>query len=104
MYHVWIWLVSSALDSVEGRVWTAHAACQVSWNVADSRGCVLTRDWVTEFLAMFSGRSLLSHPAYPEFSLGHMCTHDHNLCTFSSHGPHESAHHTCSFTFMSHRS
>ena len=24
--HVRIWLVSSALDSVEGRVWTAHTA------------------------------------------------------------------------------
>ena len=24
MYHVRIWLVSSALESVESRVWTAH--------------------------------------------------------------------------------
>ena len=47
---------------------------------------------------------LLSHLAYPVFSVGHMCIHDHDLCTFSSHGPHKSAHHTCNFTFMSHRS
>ena len=79
MYHIRIWLVSSALDSVEGRVWTAHTAIQsrgcqrvtfafcslVGDGVAVSRGCVLTR-WS---------------------SLGHMCTHDHDLCTFSCHGP-----------------
>ena len=47
-------------------------------------------------MVIFSGSSLLSQPAYPVLSLGHMCTHDHDLCTFSSHGAHKSAHHTCS--------
>ena len=32
MIHVRIWLVSSALESVEGRVWTAHTTIT-------SRGC-----------------------------------------------------------------
>ena len=31
------------------------------------------------------------------FFLGYMCIHDHNLCTFSSHGPQKSAHHTLQF-------
>ena len=57
--HVRIWLVSSAMDSVEGRVWTAHTTiksrgCQrfallsALWLVGDSVAvslrCVCTRD------------------------------------------------------------
>ena len=55
-------------------------------SVTVSRRCVLTRDWVNEFLGF-------SHPSYLVSSLGHMCTHDHDLCTFSSHGPHKTASH-----------
>ena len=66
IHHVHMWLVSSALDSVEGRVCTAHTAISlvdanelsslcslVGDNVALICGCVLTRDWVKEFWAIF---------------------------------------------------
>ena len=56
-------------------------------NVAFSCGCVLTRAWVNEFLAILVLVPLLSHPAQSVFSLGPMYTHAHDLCTFSSHGP-----------------
>ena len=57
-------------------------------SVAVSRGCVWTRDRMNEVFAKFQEVLLLSHPAYPVSSLGYMCIHDHDLCTFSSHGPH----------------
>ena len=64
MNHVRIWLVSSALDSVEGRVWTAQTTitsrgCQhfsllsALWSVGDSDAvsfrCVWTRDRMMSF-------------------------------------------------------
>ena len=64
MNHVRFWLVSSALDSVEGRVWTAHTTitsrgCQhfpllsALWLVGDSDAvslrCVWTRDRMMSF-------------------------------------------------------
>ena len=64
MNHVRIWLVSSALDSVEGRAWTAHTTitsrgCQRLpllsdlWSVGDSVAvslrCVWTRDRMMSF-------------------------------------------------------
>ena len=33
-------------------------------SVAVSRGCVWTRDWMNEFLAIFQIVLLLSHPSY----------------------------------------
>ena len=62
-------------------------------SVAVSRGCVLTRDWVNGFFTFLQVVLLFCHPAYPVSSLGYMCTYDHELCTFSSHGPHETASH-----------
>ena len=68
MNHVRIWLVSSALGSVEGRVWTAHTTiksrgCQrfpllsalglVGDSVAVSLRCVWTRDWMMSFREFF---------------------------------------------------
>ena len=64
MIHVRIWLVSDALESVEGRVWTAHTTitsrgCQhvpllsALWLVGDgdavSLRCVWTRDLMKSF-------------------------------------------------------
>ena len=64
MNHVRIWLVSSALDSVKGRVWTARTSnkargCQrfpllsalwlVGDNIAVSLRCVWTRDRMMSF-------------------------------------------------------
>ena len=64
MNHVRVWMVSSALDSVEGRVWTAHTGiksrgCQrfpllsALWLVGDSAAvslrCVWTRDQMMRF-------------------------------------------------------
>ena len=68
MIHVRIWLVSSALESVEGRVWSAHTTitsrgCQhfsllsALWLVGDSDAvslrCVWTRDPDDEFFESF---------------------------------------------------
>ena len=87
MNHVRMWLVSSALDSVEGRVWTAHTAikfrgCQrfplhaALWLVGDSIAVSLrsvwTRDQMMSFLRMFQVVLLLSHPACPVFSWLHV--------------------------------
>ena len=55
MNHVRSWLGSSALDSVEGRVWTAQRfpLLSVLWLVGDSVAvnlhCVWTRDRMTTF-------------------------------------------------------
>ena len=99
MNHVRIWLVSSALDSVEGRIWTANTAitsrkCQrcpllsalwlVGDSVAVSLGCVWTRDRMMSFVRFFQVVLLLSHPAILS-SHGYICTHGHPH--FSSHGP-----------------
>ena len=43
MNHVRIWLVSSALESVEGRVWTAHTT-------------ITSREWQQFSLHSVSGR------------------------------------------------
>ena len=83
MIHVRIWLVSSAVESVEGRVWTAHTTitsrgCQhfpllsALWSVGDSVAvslrCVWTRDRMMSF-EKYSGSSFVVHPAvYPVFS------------------------------------
>ena len=87
MNHVRIWLVSSALDSVEGCIWTANTAitsrkCQrcpllsalwlVGDSVAVSLGCVWTRDQMMSFVGFFQVVLLLSHPAFPVFSWLHM--------------------------------
>ena len=87
MNHVRVWLVTSALESVEGRVWTAHATitsrgCQhfpllsVLWLVGDSFAvslrCVWTRDRMMSvlFFCCVILPILSSHGCY-------MCTHGH---------------------------
>ena len=71
--HVRIWLVSSALESVEGRVWTAHTTITSrEWQqysllsvtrlwvaVLLSCYCTLTRDEGNEFFGFFFCASLL---------------------------------------------
>ena len=64
MIHVRIWLVSSALESLEGRAWTANTTitsswmttfshCFLLWLVGDSDAvslrCVWTRDRMMSF-------------------------------------------------------
>ena len=80
MNRVSIWLVSRALDSVEGRVWSAHTATKsrdfpcfsASWLVGDSVAvslrCVWTRDRMVSFLRISEVVLLLSPLAYPVFS------------------------------------
>ena len=88
IYHV------TAFSSLVGR------------NVALSFGCVLARGWVNAFLVAFFGvlsfvvgllLSLLSHLAHSILTLDSLRTH---LARWTA----KSARHTCSFTYMSHRS
>ena len=64
MIHVRVWLVSSALKSVEGRVWTAHTTitsrgCQhfpllsALWLVGDSVAVSLRRVWTRDRMMIF---------------------------------------------------
>ena len=119
MNHVRVWLVSSALDSVEGRVWTAHTGiksrgCQrfplrsALWLVGDSAAvslrCVWTRDQMMRFffgVSKFQVVLQLSHPPYPVFSWLHVhsWTSAH-LKPWTA----QDAITLLQFTFMSHRS
>ena len=110
MNHVRIWLVSSALDSAEGRVWTAHTTiksrgCQrflllsalglVGDSVALSLRCVWTRDRMMSFLRNFSGSS----------SVVSSCLSCLLMDIRTSQAMDRSRrNHTLQFAFMSHRS
>ena len=113
--HVRIWLVSSALYSVEGRVWTAHTAIKsrgchrfpllsALWLVGDSVAvslrCVWTRDWMMSFKKYQGSSSVVSSC----LSCLLMVTGALMDIRTSQDMDRSRRHHTLQFTFMSHRS